>query len=969
MQRALGFVIAFLSCVAGQGQTPGPTAPKRVFPDSTFVVDDVLTRPYGPEVPFGSVGNRVWASSPQGWAFGDDVHWLYLSNLRALDVQIRDEHGPLSPAQAVYFPSHVHLEGAARQVSASASFTYRGDKVENPLTPPFDRGKRWTAWSSGHREDWFAVDFGAPRALEGLRLWFYDDTGKGGCRPPKSVAIERWEAGKWQPVPVTNQRPETLAADENQLSFAPITTDRVRVVMQHATGNFYSGLYGFEPVAPKDAPASGQPVELKISADKFITSDDILMSIVRVQNPSGEAKTIEVMPVTDWSSMFEGKVISNRDDSKPQAPFGPWSLWAESRSRLHGFDVRQSLRFAVHAEPLGGLDVGESRSFTVVEARGHDDNAAYWRDTLGFRYVVAPGATLVFKTAMEIKPSAEPSSLDAVLNPASTFSRSLQAKSAMLGTIASERQDARDVLGSHVRSTQAWYDANLAAFHCSDPLVEKLFYHRAYVLRKNMMTPNLGALKWPTQSEGRWRSSWYPNVISYGAAHQIREARWLADPQYWTGHLRTWAMNQKADHVYPSHVTPAGPSGGQYTDWITSTAWEGHLVHPDRGVLSELVDRLAENVRGWQKVYDPDGDGLLMVDDHWWTGMEYQPSFFAFSDYKTEPNFSQPTQRVNLERVDLTAYNFGNAQNVARIYTFLGQPEKAKEFEALAAKISKAVGEKMWHKEKRFFYSLRADDDTPADVKEVIGVYPFYFGMFPAASGFQAAWDSILDPGQFWTPWPVASVSKECPAYSQDGWPQADGRAAGCMWNGPTWPHANSIVMTAMARTLRDDCALAKDKASLLTREKLWELFTSFTKAQYRNQDAAFPWTGEFYNGESGVWKTAERDYNHSTWLDILIPELIGLVPTSDDILELDPLIPPGALAHFTLDGQRFHGRDITVVWDAPGDNQDSHGDGREGLDLYLDGQVVASSPELSRLRVDLKTGKVIPEEKPAPRN
>jgi hypothetical protein len=171
-----------------------------------------------------------------------------------------------------------------------------------------------------------------------------------------------------------------------------------------------------------------------------------------------------------------------------------------------------------------------------------------------------------------------------------------------------------------------------------------------------------------------------------------------------------------------------------------------------------------------------------------------------------------------------------------------------------------------------------------------------------------------------------------------------------------------------MARTLRADRALAdkdKENASPLSREKLWELFLSFTKAQYRDQDITFPWTGEYYNGETGQWKTAERDYNHSTWLDILIPDIIGLVPRDDDVLEIDPLLPSGALAHFTLDGQRYHGRDVTVAWDAPGDNADAHSDGREGLDVYLDGTLVASSPELKRLLIDMKTGKPI-EEKPA---
>ena len=147
--------------------------------------------------------------------------------------------------------------------------------------------------------------------------------------------------------------------------------------------------------------------------------------------------------------------------------------------------------------------------------------------------------------------------------------------------------------------------------------------------------------------------------------------------------------------------------------------------------------------------------------------------------------------------------------------------------------------------------SLKADDKAVADVKEVIGVYPFYFGMVPWGKGYESAWSSIIDPKQFWTKWPVASASRECPAYSQQNWP-GDGRAAGCMWNGPTWPHANSLVMTAMARTLRATRD-QKVSGSPLKREHLWELFSSFTKAQFRNQDLLYPWTGEFYNGDTGA--------------------------------------------------------------------------------------------------------------------
>ncbi len=961
---AVGLIVGaaglLLSSANAWGQDGGVRPARRIFAPAPSM-DETLKRPYSGEVPFGSAGERLWATSPQGWAFGDDVQWLYVTNQRALDLEVRDELGPLKPAQSTYYPSHVHMEGATRSATPSASFTFRTDKLDNPLTPPFEPSKRWTCWSSGRREDWYALDFGGARTVRGLKLWFFDDSGQGGCRPPEEYHVERWSEGGWTPIETVERSPKTPRAGENTARFEAVETDRLRVTFRHKGEAFYTGLYGFEPMW-EGSEAGGPPASLELSADKFITPDDMLVVILRAKNPSNsEVRQFTAVPVTDWQGQYEGRVLSNRSQKTAEAVTGPWSFWAESTGRLLEFDVRQTLRFAVTGEPAQPLEVKENRQFTVAVARGRDDNAAFLREALGFTYALQPGETKVIKVVLEMRPVEEPSRVDRILTPPRTYSRSQEAGVDRLGFIAPERQDARDLLAEQVKSYQDWFDANLASFDCSDPLVRKMYYHRAYVLRKNMLEPKLGALKWPTQSEGRWRSSWYANVISYGAAHQMREARWLADPSYWQGHLRTWANNQKADHVYPSHITPAGPAGGQYTDWISSTGWEGLLVHPDKAFLAEVVDKLADNTRGWQAAFDPDGDGLLLVDSHWWTGMEYQPSFFVFSDFATSPDFYMPKENVNLERVDLTAYNFGNATNVAKMYRALGQAEKAVEFEGLASKIAKAVGAKMWQGEPKFFYSLRAEDDVVADVKEVIGVYPFYFGMFTPGEGYEAAWSTILDPEQFWTPWPVASVSKQCPAYSQSGWPQADGRAVACMWNGPTWPHANSIVLTAMARTVRADRELAEAKRSPLSREKLWELFASFTKAQYRNQDEQYPWTGEFYNGETGVWKTNERDYNHSTWLDILIPEIVGLVPRDDEILEVDPLVPEGALGYFALDGQRYHGRDVTIVWDAPGDEADLHGDGRSGLDVYLDGELAASRETLGRLLLDLATGKPVP--------
>lgn len=917
------WVATLILMASGAAGAEDPAAPPiRVFAQGPIDLDAILARPYDADVPFGSTGPRLWASSPQGWGFGGDIHWLYLTNLDAFGLEVADEAGTLQPAKATHYPSHVHMEGATRAAASTASFTYATDNVSNPLSKPFRPEKRWTCWSSKSRDDWYAVDFGVTRRLEGVRVFFFDDAPGGGCRPPDSVAVERWdeEAGAWSPIEAGRREPAKPAKGENTITLdAPVEASKIRLVFRNAGDDFYTGLYGVEPIGPEPA---GAATPLEIAADKFITADDVLVSVVTIRNPTDRPRTVRVTPILAWSgqTIESWRFTSTTEDDGEGAPVRrPRTLEAARETKLHDQPVKLRFRW-VGGE--AGRDQHTLRGGVTIS----DVPRALREGLFKGGILLAPGASTRVVAASEIRTPDE------------------------AGRLA-EWTGQADPLAKHLAEHRAWFDRNLARFDCSDPWVTKQYYHRAYNLRKNMFDPNLGVMKYPTQAEGRWRSPWYTNAISYGAGHQVREARWLADPKYWQGHLRTWAENPKPDGVYPSHVRPDGPRDRQYTDWISSTAWDGHLVHPDRAFLAGVVDKLAANTRAWQEVYDPDDDGLLLVDSHWWTGMEYQPSFFYFSDFKPAKDFNEPAERVGLERVDLTAYNFGNANNVARIYRMLGRDAEAQEFESLAKKIQKAVAAKMWKPDRGFFYSLRASDDAIADVEEIDAVYPFYFGMFAPGGGHLSAWKRVLDPEQFWTPWPVASCSKRCPAYSQDNWP-GDGRRTACMWNGPTWPHANSLVMTAMARTLRDERE-AGSAESTLTREKLWELFTSFTRAQFRDQDLAQPWTGEYYHGETARWLTAERDYNHSTWLDVLIPDLLGLVPRADDVLEIDPLLPDGALDHFLLDGQRYHGRSITLAWDAPG-GDDSHGDGRSGLDVYVDGKLVASSPTLARLTVDL---------------
>ena len=67
-------------------------------------------------------------------------------------------------------------------------------------------------------------------------------------------------------------------------------------------------------------------------------------------------------------------------------------------------------------------------------------------------------------------------------------------------------------------------------------------------------------------------------------------------------------------------------------------------------------------------------------------------------------------------------------------------------------------------------------------------------------------------------------------------------------------------------------------------------------------------------------------------------------------MIDLQPLLPDGTWRWFCLDGVRYHGRDLTIVWDRDGKHF-GHG---AGLAIFVDGKEIARSAQLGPLQVRL---------------
>ncbi|KAH7232866.1 hypothetical protein BKA59DRAFT_534600 [Fusarium tricinctum] len=83
--------------------------------------------------------------------------------------------------------------------------------------------------------------------------------------------------------------------------------------------------------------------------------------------------------------------------------------------------------------------------------------------------------------------------------------------------------------------------------------------------------------------------------------------------------------------------------------------------------------------------------------------------------------------------------------------------------------------------------------------------------------------------------------------------------------------------------------------------------------------------------------------------MDLIMSGLVGVRPRQDDVLEVNPLVDED-ISYFCAENILYHGRNVTVPWDATGDKY-----GKSGLRIQIDGQDAGSSDKLERLEIKLE--------------
>jgi hypothetical protein len=474
-----------------------------------------------------------------------------------------------------------------------------------------------------------------------------------------------------------------------------------------------------------------------------------------------------------------------------------------------------------------------------------------------------------------------------------------------------------------------WMAENVPLFECPDPEIQEIYHFRWWTFRKHIQQTPDGFVITEFLPKVSWSGKY--NTISCPAGHHFREGRWIRNPRYLSDYAVFWFRK--------------GGEPRRYSFWAADSVYQQALASGDFTLAIDLLPDLVTNYEAWEKGHlDPDGM-FWQIDDR--DGMEV-----SIGGKGSHGKGRRPT---------INSYLYGDAKAIAAIATRAGKPGIANTYQEKAERIRKLVLDKLWDEEAKFFKVLpRGEQAVKVDVRELHGYTPWYFHLPPQEKGYEAAWKQLIDSEGFKAPFGPTTAEQRHPGFSVS----YEGHE--CQWNGPSWPFATSVTLVALANVLNDY------PQQVVTRQDYFETLKNYTASHRlkREDGTVVPWIDENLNPKTGDWISRTRlkawkdgtwnpakggvergkDYNHSTYCDLIITGLIGLRPEPDNTVVVNPLVPPGVWDYFCLDGVPYHGHSLTILYDKTGGR---YGKGK-GLQVLADGKVIGRAEKLERLEVNL---------------
>jgi putative isomerase len=263
-----------------------------------------------------------------------------------------------------------------------------------------------------------------------------------------------------------------------------------------------------------------------------------------------------------------------------------------------------------------------------------------------------------------------------------------------------------------------------------------------------------------------------------------------------------------------------------------------------RWLLGKYYQRLKKYLDYWFWFCDYDKNGLCVWDGSDHSGMDNQARRCGYDGVMT------------VEGVDLNSYLVRELQAMGEIAAETGRLDEAESFRNQAEKLSRLINDVFWDEVDGFYYDRDERQNELVKIKSIAGLIPLWAGIAPEDRASRLVEEHILNPSEFWLPYPLATWARNEPDYYQER------RGSECTWMGATWVPTNYMVFHGLLQYGYKD--VARELADKTFRMVL--------------QESA---TREYYNGETGSGQGLNPFWGWSTLAYLMPVEYqLGYDPT-----------------------------------------------------------------------------------------
>ncbi|MDM3870064.1 hypothetical protein QSV34_01715 [Porticoccus sp. W117] len=386
------------------------------------------------------------------------------------------------------------------------------------------------------------------------------------------------------------------------------------------------------------------------------------------------------------------------------------------------------------------------------------------------------------------------------------------------------------------------------------------------------------------------------------------------------------------------------------------------------------TDNIGDTYNGW---------GLWNKFKQGKSGLDFNA--FVDNGYKRDGQGSfldKNYPQINTVRPSLNSYMYADLLSMARLMTRraaeLGDTDpkaaeyrgKATDYTNRAEQLRAKILDVLWNDEQSFFKTHTADDNIYAakvdgdgdayhmpsyetPMRESVGYVPWYFdGIVPQGdSKYNLAWQQLNDVEGFAGNFGITSVERRSPYFNELAY----------SWNGRGWPLLNSIIGKSYANFVRNYAPVeTRDDWQAKYFDYLQEYVELHRSRGTKETGYEDSWAiGEYYlpvtstgyakegNKDTRLGQMGgEIDYNHSSFNDIIISDLLGFKASHKPEFTIAPLVPENKWNDFYLGNVLYHGREIDVIWKK---DWDSGKQGQQpGLVVLVDNEPSACAPSLN---------------------